>query len=235
MDNKSKKKTVIIVMILVIISILLYLLIRHFGNIENHGPGVPTGNIDIFEIDCNCDNCNGTENLKEKIQNDNNKYNSGNYDDSDANKNKIKTDKDGNIVVYDNYKIWDNKDLRIFSNPYFEYESKIAPGSSNSYAFVIKNNNKFDVVVDINMKETNPKNINMQYKLRNKGNYLIGSSKKYELINNKSLQNITIPAKSHISYILDWKWIDSDNDTEIGFDVTSNYKLSIQVGSNQSK
>ena len=72
----------------------------------------------------------------------------------------------------------------------------------------------------------------MQYKLRNNGNYLIGTNNNYIPIKDKKVTNIKIPAHSFKSYILDWKWIDSENDTQIGFDITSNYKLSITVGAN---
>lgn len=212
-NNNNTKKIVVIILLLLIIFILLYLLIHNFGNIENRGPLVPTGNVDIFEIDCNCDNCD-----KDVFKED------------DTNKNKLEQPKD--IVVFDDYKIWDNKKLRIFSNPAYEYESMIAPGSMNSYAFVIRNNNNFDVVVDIGFKEENDKNINMQYKVRNNGSYLIGNRDNYELIEGKKITQIKLPAKSQKPYILDWKWIDSDNDTEIGLDADANYKLSIIIEAN---
>ena len=132
-------------------------------------------------------------------------------------------------MVYDDYKIWDNKDLRIFSNPAFEYKNIIAPGSYNSYAFVIRNNNDFDIVTDIVFKETNAKNINMQYKLKNDGEFLLGSTDNYVSIKDRVIQNVELPANSYKSYILDWKWLDSSNDAEVGFDANSIYKLSIAI------
>ena len=95
-----------------------------------------------------------------------------------------------------------------------------------------RNNNSFDVVVDIDFIEENEKNINMNYKLRSKGKYLFGNATDYAKFNNFRLEKVTIPAKSQIPYILDWKWVDSDNDTIIGFDYGSNYKLSIKIGVN---
>lgn len=224
-NDKNTKKNLIIIVLIIIILLLLYFLIRRFGYIENHGLSVPTGNVDIFEIDCNCDICKETD---KPVFNE----------DSDVNKNKSNngsTDKKQNtadITVFDNYKIWDNKELRIFSNPAYEYESKIAPRSSNSYTFIIRNNNNFDVVVDINFIEENKKNINMQYKLKSYGKYLVGNENEYVKFDNYKIERITISAKSQIPYILDWKWIDSENDTEIGFDINSSYKLSIQIGAN---
>lgn len=215
-NNEKNKKRLIIILLILIIVILLYLLICNFSHIYNHGPLVPTGNVDIFEIDCNCEFC--SKDVFNEID--------------DTNKNKV-DEQYKDIVAFDDYKIWDNKQLRIFSNPAYEYESIIAPGSENSYAFVIRNNNNFDIVVDISFKEENEKNINMQYKVRNNGNYLIGTRNNYELINNKTITQIKLLAKSQKNYILDWKWIDSDNDTEIGLEADADYKLSILIEANK--
>ena len=218
-SNGNFKKKLMIILLIIIILLLLYFLILKFGNIRHYG--TPTGNVDIFDIGCNCNCCQ-----------DNRKENETFNEDNDINKSKIESKTDG-LIVYDDYKIWDNKELRIFANPAYEYESKIAPGSYNSYAFVIRNNNSFDVVVDINFVEDNPKDINMQFKLSNKGNYLIGNTDNYVSFNgSKKISGIKLAAKSQLAYILDWKWIDSDNDTEIGFDITSKYKLSILIGAN---
>ena len=217
-SNDNRRRNIAILILIIIIILLLYFLIRNFGNIENRGPLIPTGNVDIFEIGCGC--CQSQESDKEVFKEAN-----------DINKSKSKS---GDFIVFDNYKIWDNKRLRIFSNPAYEYQSVIAPGSSNSYVFMIRNNNDFDIVLDINFVEENEYDVNMQYKLRNKGNYLIGSENKYMSLNgSKTISKIYLPAKSQKSYILDWKWIDSTNDTEIGFDLNSNYTLSINVGANE--
>ena len=91
-------------------------------------------------------------------------------------------------------------------------------------------NNDFDIIVDIIFEEINESHINMNYKLTNNSAYLLGTKDNYESITNKRISNINIPAKSQKSYVLYWKWIDSDNDTEVGFNNTSNYKLSISIG-----
>ena len=204
-DNEEKnKKKVIITILLIIIIILLYLLFHKFGNIEHHGLLIPTGNVDIFELECGC-SCN-----------------------CECDK-PVFSEEDNNLTVFDKEKVWDNNFLRIFSNPAYEYQSKIAPGSENSYAFVIRNNNDFDVIVDITGEEVNPYNINMKYKLKHQGNYILGNGNNY--VNAKDLKVTSVHIKAHDqkSYILDWKWVDSINDTEIGFDVNSNYKLKMSV------
>ena len=218
-DNKNYDRKIILVHIILLL-LLLYSLIQFVGyiehrglayptwNAEQDGPVVPTGNVDIFEINCNCNS--NKENARD-----------------DINKNKPE------IVVFDNYKIWDNKELRIFSNPAYNYKSIIAPGSSNSYTYVIRNNSTIDMVIDIYIQEENNKGINMQYKMRSKGKYVVGEENQYVKINNTKIEHVKLPAKSQISYIIDWKWIDNYNDTEIGFDINSNYKLSINIGANE--
>ena len=226
MNNKNNK---IIFLLVIIIIILLYLLIQKFGYLENQVMLIPTGNVDIFEIDCEC-----CKDDKAVFNEENNiiKYNKTvSKEKDDTNKNEL----DNNIKdldVYDNYKIWDSKELRIFSNPAYEYKNIIAPGSFNSYAFVIRNNNNFDIIVDIEFEEMNDKNINMKYKLKSDGVYLIGNKDSYESIKNKIITQVKLSPKEQKSFILDWKWIDSDNDTQIGIDAKANYKLSIEVGAN---
>lgn len=196
----------------ILLIFLIYLLIHQFGLINDKKNKVPTGNVDIIDID------------GDNITNDINENPNNNID-----KNKL----DNNFIVEDNYTIWSNKRLRIFSNQAYEYFSKIAPGVSNSYDFVIKNNNDFPVLVDISMKEVNPYSINMEYKLRSENSFLAGSSFKYVSVKELSQKNIYLKAHSSKLYSLDWKWIDSDNDTEIGEAVNANYKLLVYVGANQ--
>lgn len=196
----------------ILLIFLIYLLIHQFGLINDKKNKVPTGNVDIIDID------------GDNITNDINENPNNNID-----KNKL----DNNFIVKDNYTIWSNKRLRIFSNQAYEYFSKIAPGVSNSYDFVIKNNNDFPVLVDISMKEVNPYSINMEYKLRSENSFLAGSSFKYVSVKELSQKNIYLKAHSSKLYSLDWKWIDSYNDTEIGEAVDANYKLLVYVGANQ--
>ena len=239
MDNK-KKKTICVVVLLGML-VLSYFLAKSFGHIENSDTLVPTGNVDIFEISCErCCKSGDDSSDETAVPNTASKekrfVEGRGYEDKQAEGEQSGDEQTpeedrqhGEVIVYDDYKIWDNKDLRIFANPAYEYRHVIAPGSFNSYAFVIRNNNDFDVDVDVLFNEVNEKNINMQYKLKNDGKYLLGSVDNYETIAGKVIGNITIPANGYESYVLDWKWVDSSNDAEVGFDVNSFYKLSIKV------
>ena len=244
-DGKNKVLKIVLFFSMILI-VLVYLLILNFGYINHHDSLTPTGNVDIFDIDCGCPKCDKEDVDKKENQdkNDNSSNNSNTKpvfgeDDSkntDIDKNKpdeTKPEEKKDLIVSDNYTTWGDKPLRIFSNQAYEYTSKIAPNLSNSYVFVIRNNNDFDIVVDMTMVEENPYNINMKYKLRSKGIYLTGNEEKYEDVSKLEQRNIVVKAKESISYTLDWKWIDSDNDTSIGESIDANYKLSINIGANQ--
>ena len=236
--NKKNKVFMFVLIFSMILIILVYLLILNFGYIKNHDALTPTGNVDIFDINCDCPKCDQKDNNNEKDNSSNTKPVFGENDNknTDVDENKpeeIKPEEKKDLIVSDNYTVWGDKKLRIFTNQAYEYTSKIAPNSKNSYVFVVRNNNDFDIVADIQMVEENPYNINMKYKLRSKGVYLTGSDNEYEDISKLEQRNITIKAKESISYTLDWKWIDSENDTTIGESIDANYKLSINIGANQ--
>lgn len=248
--NTTSNKIVNIV-IVASIFVLLCFLVNHTGKIENHTE-VLTGNIDIFEINCDCCKTpSGSSQDDSRVSNTGADNQAADVDEGNNYGAKVPEDKpsdgpdgkdDGgdsgdddpvvftDVIAYDDYAIWDKQDLRIFANPMYDYKSIIAPGSSNSYAFAVRNNNDFSVVVDIMFEEVNPKNINMMYKLQNNGNYIFGFEASYQDIVGHKITNINIPAKSEESYLLDWKWIDSNNDTSIGFDTSAFYKLSIIIG-----
>lgn len=244
--KQINKKSIIAFLLILIIIVLAYLLILRFGYINNNNQLTPTGNIDIFDINCNCNTCKKTkeETTKEKKLKNNNKNKKSNKSSKikeqqkqSSNTNKKDTKKaqeeKEDLIVSDNYGVWKTKKLRIFSNPAYEYTSKIAPNSKNSYVFVIRNNNNFDINIDIKITEENPYNINMKYKLRNKGIYLAGNNKEYEDVSKLDQQNITLKSKESKSYILDWKWLDSKNDTIIGEKIDAKYKLSVNIRAKQ--
>ena len=205
-ENEKKMNKFIITILIIIILIILYLLILQFGNLEHRGLQVPTGNVDIFEINGAC-------------KDDNNKPSCPFNPETD----------DFDLTVYDDDKVYDGKTLRIFENPAYEFKEVIAPGSENSYAFVIKNNNDYDIVVDIDMVEKNVYSFNMVYKLKSKSKYLIGSEDKYVSPEELKLRNVEIKANGSISYVLDWRWEHSKKDTKVGINDESAYSLKIQV------
>ena len=69
-------------------------------------------------------------------------------------------------------------------------EEIIAPGSTNSYKFYKKNKKKCNMAYKISFEEVNPYDINIKYKLKYEGNYLIDHWVDYtELETESSLVN----------------------------------------------
>ncbi len=195
---------------------MIIILADRIGSLEHSNYLIPTGNVDIFDITCVNNCCN---------------------DDEEKNSDVPAFNEDNGLLVYDKYTIYNTSILRIFENPAYQYQSIIAPGSSNSYNFIIRNNNKFDVVIDINMGEINKYNIPLKFRLKENGSYIIGNSDYWVSIEELNLKNIKLNTKQYNTYILDWKWEFSESDerdkedTQIGFNATENYELFINIKS----
>ena len=151
--------------------------------------------------------------------------------------------KDGKVVgtttitVEDEtFKIYDNDhdpltwngadDLKIFTNSMYGAPGVIAPESSNTYQFVIKNSTRYNIKYSIKFIETNDYHINMKYKLKKNDTYIISE---YVYPNQLDINNYLLDSSDSDIYYLEWKWVSSDNDTEIGKDPDSNYGLKIKV------
>lgn len=130
------------------------------------------------------------------------------------------------LFVSDEKIVWDNvTQLKIFSNSIYTIEGKIAPEDSNIYRYVVKNSTGYNLKYSISFIETNPYHINMKYKLKKNGTYLVDHYVSYDELN---IEGQFLNAKKNDTYDLEWKWISSDNDTEVG-KVGANYSLKIEV------
>ena len=201
MAKKKKKnvknlKDLIIKIVLAIIIIIL--LIHNCYLLNNSKNKVPTGNVDIFEISCDRDSCD--ENKKGKVI--------------------------GNVTIGDKDITWKSTNkLRIFTNPVYNMDEKIAPEDSNVYQFVIKNNTNTNVKYSINFIENNPYNINMKYKLKKGDKYIISD---YVSYNQLKQTDIKLNKSNSDTYYLEWKWVSSDNDTEAA-NLKNAYDISIEI------
>lgn len=217
MDSKKNSKAylyIIIIMLLIIIFLLFYMR-EYIGRI---GYLTPTGNVDVFNINIDgnckeedCNQCNG-----EHVFNENN----DNSDNSDKTEYIIK-DKDGNWI-YQN-------ELNIFSNPAYEFRNIIAPESSNVYQFILYNSNNNEIQYYINMEETNPYNINMMYKLKKNGSYIAGDKSNWVDVDELNTTLSSLHSKDTDSYSLEWKWVSSSNDNDIGKSNDAQYALKIKI------
>ena len=142
----------------------------------------------------------------------------------------IKVATSDDLEIYDNDHTpltWNGaSDLQIFSKTAYTMDGKIAPESSNTYQFVIKNSTASNLKYSISFIETNEYNINMQYKLKKNDTYVIDHYvKASELIVNDVLLN----TNENDTYYLEWKWISSSNDTSIGQTPEAKYGLKIKI------
>ena len=135
-------------------------------------------------------------------------------------------DDDDDFTIFDSDIKWqDMASLKIFTDSVYHLDDKIAPESSNTYQFVVKNSTKYKLKYSIHFIESNSHHINMKYKLKKNDTYLVDHYVSYDELNiNDQLLN----SKTNDTFYLEWKWISSDNDTDIG-NIQANYSLQIDV------
>lgn len=202
MKNSNKKLVtwLIVLLIVIVLIIILHFFLNRFGKVKL----IPTGNVDIFEIECNKgDNCQDKPAFGE--------------------------DKEHDVEVSSENIIWNStNDLRIFSNPAYEFDNIIAPGSSNTYNFNIKNNVDYEINYTLVFNEENAHNIPMVFRLKKNGKYILGNDKKWLDIHEFSANNNKLISDGSDKYSLEWKWLDSKEDAKIGM-IDAIYKLNITI------
>ena len=262
MEQREKKLNIgdlIIKAILIIIIILLLVhncaTVNKLKGKDDDNKSIPTGNVDIFEIQCEKDVCKDvlgdqTETQKPEPEkpsvspsgntgnntttnqnntNNNNNNNSGNTEPSGGNTSTDEPTTDDNFIVKDTVEWKSQNELRIFANPVYQMDNKIAPESSNTYEFIVRNNTSYNVKYSIDFDEENESNINMRYRLKKDGAYVVGNDTTWVRYNDLDLENITLNSSNDHIYYLEWKWFSSDNDTAIGANSSSKYKLNIVI------
>ena len=132
----------------------------------------------------------------------------------------------GEFYVDDSNVRWsDETELKIFVDSLYNVPGKIAPESSNTYKFVLHNKTSYNLKYNISFIETNPYNMNMKYKLKKNGSYIVSNYVSYDQLN---LTGALLNSKENDTFDLEWKWVSSDNDTAAG-KAEANYKLKINV------
>ncbi len=117
-------------------------------------------------------------------------------------------------------------DLKIFSRSFYDLDDVIAPESSNTYKFVVRNSTGMKIKYNVYFHETNNYEINMKYMLKKNDTYIIDT---YSKADDLDIYNYVLNPGEVDTYYLDWKWISSDNDTNIGQNPEANYGLRIEV------
>lgn len=218
---EENKRKILIICVIFLVIILMFISFLYFGRINDYKP---TGNVDIFDINVDCDCDNKCDNKKNDIPVISNKSNSNKNtikeDDMELNKVYV-TDKNGNYV-------YQNK-LGIFSNPAYEMKEIVAPGDSNVYHFVIHNSTKNNIKYNLSMIEKSEYKINMKYRLLLNNKYIIGDKNNWVSASELKLSSLQLPKSDSNNYTLEWKWFDSDNDNIVGKNMTSLYSLNIKI------
>ena len=144
----------------------------------------------------------------------------GNNDEDDV------VEPENEMFVRDNRLVWnETSPLKIFTNSVYNFEEKIAPESSNTYQFVVKNSTSYQLKYTMSFIETNPYHINMKYKLKKNDTYIVDHYVSYNELN---INEQLLSAKTNDTFYLEWKWVSSDNDNEAG-EHAADYSLSIKV------
>ena len=135
---------------------------------------------------------------------------------------------DGDFIISDNDVTWsESTEIKIFEDSMYGFDGKIAPESSNTYQFVLKNSTKYNLKYKISFSEINPYNMNLKYKLKKNNTYIVSEYSYYDQLN---LSEQLLNSKSNDTFYLEWKWVSEDDnaDTEAGKAV-ANYNLTINV------
>ena len=247
-ENKEKDRKIIdwiVKGILIIVIILLLLHNCELLKMRYSKSNVPTGNVDIIEIKCDkkdtCEVKPGKETPEEPTLNPTDPGNpagqeghqgqqSNEEPQGEEEPSEEKPDEDdeaGKLIVKDEDITWKGtSEVKIFTNSMYKLEDRIAPESSNTYQFVVKNSTNYNIKYQIRFIENNPYSINMKYKLKKNDTYLI---EEYVSASELNLSDAFLNSSENDTYYLDWKWISSDNDTEIGANRDSFYGLRIEV------
>ena len=228
-----------VIILLITVGVLLWLLLRPAPQPNK----VPTGRVEVFDIRIGiiCRNKDGTS-----CYDDEDDFiphvapPSGRKKSSDGDEKKINGEMDTDIeregIVYvddANGRYVYQKNLKIFENAAFEYTNKIAPGVSNSYDFKVHNETEAAIQYNVEFAETSEYAINMLYRLKREGVYVVGGDSEWVDASKLSSAFKTLAIDGVDSYTLDWKWpYESDRDTldtEIGENMASEYILTIKI------
>ena len=138
------------------------------------------------------------------------------------------------IEVKDNYGVWTDNDVVNETNVFSEIidtKKYVAPYDMGIYEFEVVNKTKNGVTYRLYFEETNKDKINIKYKLKKNGEYVVGGSK-WVYYNEVDLSEQILAYKASDKYELEWSWVSENDelDTKIGTQKErATYKLTINV------
>lgn len=216
-EEKRYRFSVAIIILLAIVIIWL-LLVNFFGF-----RGERVEKIHIFDLSF-CQTC-GNSDVPET---------GGNGDswqsEEEHNNKQPETDVDGYLTVFDKDITWGaTNQLNIFEDSLYDNRNKIAPHSTNTYEFIIRNRTGVTLSYNIAFEEYNPNKINMKYRLIKDGIYVAGDSENWVTFSELTQTIKSIQTNINDVYYLEWMWFDNDNDTEIGEMNDAEYSIKINI------
>ena len=117
-------------------------------------------------------------------------------------------------LTEENLQILNDTKINIFSKL---KDGKIAPMSTGTYRFSVKNKSDYDMIYNIKFEDDMTNYINMKYRLKMDNIYIRGNSEKYVSLDELNLENIIVPKNSINVYTIEWCWEnDDENDTKVG-------------------
>lgn len=111
--------------------------------------------------------------------------------------------------------------LNIFNNDDFDGDKIVAPESNGKYEFTIKNKSRKTVSYLISLEEDYNVAVNMKYRLKKNGKYVIGDNNHYVSIKELILKENKVLPGDNNTYVLEWRWNSTKEDTNIG--ITGGY------------
>ena len=121
-----------------------------------------------------------------------------------------------------------NNDINVFSVTTSAHKY-IAPYDKGVYEFDVKNNISKNITYKLSLEENNEDRVNIKYKLKKNGKYIIDNWVYYEQV---LLENVPLASRQTDIYELEWCWVSENNelDTEIGLkEERSEYAVTIKV------
>ena len=224
-SNRSQKKQIIYLIIAALI--LLYVSLFFIHNIIDRGQikDTESGTI-IFPGKIDTDDINNQTN-----NNTNNNGNNNNGNNNGGNNGGKIVDNSDRIKVkqYGTQPFEELKELDMFRNFYFHDEAIIAPGVKGSYNFTVENDTINNYKYNITFTEENPYKVNMVYKMKLNGEYIVGSATEWKRHEDFTKYELPLNSPTVDLYEIEWKWEDTDYDTEIGETPGAYYKMHVDV------
>lgn len=93
----------------------------------------------------------------------------------------------------------------------------IAPYDKGVYEFDVKNTINKNIVYSLTLEEDNSDKVNIKYKLKKNGNYIMGEYN-WLYYNEIHLEDVLLSSQATDSYELEWSWVSENDelDTKIG-------------------